>query len=288
MSLRSTPPTMAVVAALALAACSPDRALAPSATPAGASAFDITSDVPPGELVVCKKTGPAIDAATGLQIPYHFTAAFAGGSGYTTPVGTAFDLVVGQCTTVWKAGDATAAATTITIAEVNLPALAQLDSIIHYYWGPTVLGSISNAMSVTLDYSSNVHYIQFFNADKPAGPGTGTIGYWKTHPEAWPVSSIVIGGVTYSKTAAINLMLLSPKGDMTLQMFSQLVGAKLNLLMGTTASCISSAIAASDTWMASHAPGTGVAASSATWQSISSQYILLDQYNNGLLCAPHR
>ena len=40
--------------------------------------------------------------------------------------------------------------------------------------------------------------------------------------------------------------------------------------------------------MASHAPGTGVAASSATWQSISSQYILLDQYNNGLLCAPHR
>ena len=131
MSLRSTPPTMAVVAALALAACSPDRALAPSATPAGASAFDITSDVPPGELVVCKKTGPAIDAATGLQIPYHFTAAFAGGSGYTTPVGTAFDLVVGQCTTVWKAGDATAAATTITIAEVNLPALAQLDSIIH-------------------------------------------------------------------------------------------------------------------------------------------------------------
>ena len=30
-------------------------------------------------------------------------------------------------------------------------------------------------------------------------PGTGTPGFWKNHPEAWPVSSVTVGGVTYTK-----------------------------------------------------------------------------------------
>jgi len=34
-------------------------------------------------------------------------------------------------------------------------------------------------------------------------PGTGTPGYWKNHPEAWPVSSITVGGLTYTKAQAI-------------------------------------------------------------------------------------
>ncbi|MFT3894745.1 MAG: hypothetical protein QM730_24205 [Anaerolineales bacterium] len=38
------------------------------------------------------------------------------------------------------------------------------------------------------------------------GPGTGTPGYWKNHPEAWPVSSITIGEQTFTKDQAIALM----------------------------------------------------------------------------------
>src|SRR4051794_26153743 len=34
-------------------------------------------------------------------------------------------------------------------------------------------------------------------------PGTGTPGYWKNHPEAWPTQTITIGGGTYTKAAAI-------------------------------------------------------------------------------------
>jgi len=30
-------------------------------------------------------------------------------------------------------------------------------------------------------------------------PGTGTPGYWKNHPEAWPVEEITIGGVTIQR-----------------------------------------------------------------------------------------
>jgi len=34
--------------------------------------------------------------------------------------------------------------------------------------------------------------------------------------------------------------------------------------------------------------GSGVKASSHAWQQIAPTYQLLDDYNNGLLCAPHR
>src|SRR5262249_47379924 len=52
-------------------------------------------------------------------------------------------------------------------------------------------------------------------------PGTGTPGYWKNHPEAWPVSSIVVGGVTYSTGQAITVLQNVGK-DRTTAMFAAL------------------------------------------------------------------
>ena len=119
--------------------------------------------------------------------------------------------------------------------------------------------------------------------------GTGTPGYWKNHPEAWPVSSITIGGVSYTKAKAINWLNTADRGDKTVTMFRHLLSAKLNVLNGTDSSCIASTISAADAWMQTHGPvGSGVAASSAAWQQGSSLATKLDNYNNGLLCAPHR
>lgn len=122
----------------------------------------------------------------------------------------------------------------------------------------------------------------------PTGPGTGTPGYWKNHPEAWPVSSIVIGGRTYTRSEAIWLMSLGEKGDKTLTVFRHLVSAKLNVLIGTNPGCVTGAIAAADAWMALHPVGSGVDGKSAAWAEISGTATHLDDYNNGLLCAPHR
>jgi hypothetical protein len=119
-------------------------------------------------------------------------------------------------------------------------------------------------------------------------PGTGTIGFWKNHPEAWPVSSITIGGVTFTRDQAIKIMNKPVKGDMTLQLFDQLVAAKLNVLVGNDSSCISADIAAADAWLAVYPVGSKVKASSPAWALISDTQTRLDQYNNGLLCAPHR
>jgi len=122
----------------------------------------------------------------------------------------------------------------------------------------------------------------------PDNPGTGTPGYWINHPEAWPVDSITIGGVTYTKAQAIALMALPVKKDKTLTMFPALVSAKLNVIIGNDSSCISSVIASADAWMAEYPVSSGVLGSSPEWRVGDPLYQQLDWYNNGLLCAPHR
>lgn len=119
-------------------------------------------------------------------------------------------------------------------------------------------------------------------------PGTGTPGYWKNHPEAWPTQTITIGGVTYTKAAAIAWLDLVGK-DKTTTMFSSLVSAKLNVLAGNDSSCVSSTITDADVWMHTYGPvGHGIPASSLAWKLGEPLHRLMDNYNNGMLCAPHR
>jgi len=119
-------------------------------------------------------------------------------------------------------------------------------------------------------------------------PGTGTPGYWKNHPDDWPVASITIGGVTYTKAEAIGIMQMKKNSDKTYDLFRALVSAKLNVLIGNAQGCIYDTILTADDWMASHPLGSEVEANSDAWQQIAPAYEMLDDYNNGLLCAPHR
>jgi SdrD B-like domain len=119
-------------------------------------------------------------------------------------------------------------------------------------------------------------------------PGTGTPGYWKNHPEAWPVDAITIGGVSYTRAQAIEI-LEKPGKDRTLTMFSSLVPAKLNVLIGNDGSCVEGTIAAADEWMHTVGPvGSGVHPASLAWKVGEPMHRQLDNYNNGMLCAPHR
>lgn len=117
---------------------------------------------------------------------------------------------------------------------------------------------------------------------------TRTQGYWKNHPEAWPVDELTIGGVTYTKAEAINWLKTPVKDDMTIAMFYQLVAAKLNVANGCVASCIWETITTADNWMSTYGPvGSGISASSLAWGIGEPLKDSLDDYNNGLLCAPH-
>ena len=78
-----------------------------------------------------------------------------------------------------------------------------------------------------------------FTASGFSNPGTGTPGYWKNHPEAWPVSSVMVGGVEYTKDAAIGILNSPVSKDKTYTMFSSLVPAMLNVKIGNDNTCVS-------------------------------------------------
>jgi hypothetical protein len=150
---------------------------------------------------------------------------------------------------------------------------------------------------VTLSWDNPSAAVEFGNVyncapPPPPSPGTGTPGYWKNHPEAWPVDEIVIGGITYSKDEAIDLMGSPEKGDKTYTLFRALVAAKLNGLIGNDTSCVEDTIAAADEWLSDHPPGSGVKAGgkNSPWRDAEPEplYEKLDAYNNGGLCAPAR
>jgi hypothetical protein len=72
-------------------------------------------------------------------------------------------------------------------------------------------------------------------------------------------------------------------------MFSSMVPAKLNVIIGNDRSCVDTTIAAADKWMIAYGPvGSNVHASSFAWKVGEPLHRLLDNYNNGMLCAPHR
>lgn len=134
--------------------------------------------------------------------------------------------------------------------------------------------------------TDDVNYIGL--GDSGEQPGTGTAGYWKNHPEAWPVEEIIVGGMIHSRDDAIELMRTPGKGDKTYNMFRTLVAAMLNVMIGNDSSCIEDVIVAADDWMALYPVGSGVRANSDAWQENQWLHQALDQYNNGLLCAPPR
>jgi hypothetical protein len=146
----------------------------------------------------------------------------------------------------------------------------------------------NSVATVTLTEAADATTDFGFYVKPVAQPGTGTPGYWKNHPDAWPVNSITVGGVTYSKEEALSWLERVGK-DRTITMFSSLVPAMLNVAIGNDKSCVASTIAAANDWMAIYGPvGKGVHASSYAWKVGEPLHRLLDNYNNGALCAPHR
>jgi hypothetical protein len=138
----------------------------------------------------------------------------------------------------------------------------------------------ANETNLTTDFG--------FNHPPVRSPGTGTPGYWKNHPEAWPVASLTIGGIVYTQAQILPYMDEDPK-DKTTTIFRALVAAKLNVLIGNDDSCIAGTIASADTWLATYGPvGRGIRANSLAWRQGEPLYRTLDNYNNGMLCAPAR
>jgi hypothetical protein len=162
------------------------------------------------------------------------------------------------------------------------------DSYINQAFPMTNYGSDASLATRFLNDLSKQSLFLFEIPDVPTNPGTGTPGYWMNHPDAWPLDEITIGGVIYSKTDAIGFMKDPVKGDKTYTMFPALVATKLNLLIGNDPECVEETVTEADNWMAMYPVGSGVTGNSDAWKDGEPLYWMLDEYNNGLLCAPSR
>lgn len=128
----------------------------------------------------------------------------------------------------------------------------------------------------------------FFFTVLPCGSTcTLTQGYWKNHPEAWPVASLALGARTYSASELLDILNQPPSGGNGLvSLAHQLIAAKLNLARGADGTALGTAVADADALIGSLVVppvGSGFLASSAT----SALTTILDDYNSGVTGPGH-
>jgi hypothetical protein len=109
---------------------------------------------------------------------------------------------------------------------------------------------------------------------------TYTQGYWKNHSEAWPVSSLTLGTVSYTQGELLAILGEPVKGNGLISLAHQLIAAELNVASGANASAISATIAAANAMIGGLVVppvGSGYLAPSST----GALNTALDDWNNG-------
>jgi len=116
----------------------------------------------------------------------------------------------------------------------SLPSKNNPDSTV-FSWTPTSTGSVSITFTATDNSSvSTTCAVTIHVTSCPHGGG-----YWKNNSSAWPVQSLMLGTVTYTKAQLITI-LNTPVGrgnnaDASLILADQLIPAKLSIAAGAVA-----------------------------------------------------
>ena len=111
-----------------------------------------------------------------------------------------------------------------------------------------------------------------------------TQGYWKNHPESWPVTQLTLGGVTYTQTQLMNLFNKPVGNDASLNLAHQLISAQLNLAAGVNPPPqVSQAITAANSLLSTYSGSLPykVKTTSTVGQQMVQLASTLDYFNNG-------
>jgi hypothetical protein len=110
-------------------------------------------------------------------------------------------------------------------------------------------------------------------------------GYWKNHPDDFPVTALLIGCQTYTQAELLAILETPVKGDATLILARQLIAAKLNIFNGSDPTPIAGAISQADALLCTFSGKLpyGVKPSSADGQAMTALASTLDDYNDSLL-----
>ncbi|HEV8360151.1 MAG TPA: Ig-like domain repeat protein [Candidatus Thermoplasmatota archaeon] len=122
-----------------------------------------------------------------------------------------------------------------------------------------------------------------------------TIGYWKTHEEAWidgetgdPITELTLGDQVYTKEELLDILNTPGNGDASVILAKQLIGAKLSILvLGSGSGPVDDAIANADALLSGY--GDQLPYHLKTNKPPGSYMVenatILDDYNNGILTA---
>ena len=171
-----------------------------------------------------------------------------------------------------------------------------------------VLGELFDESGVTTDYTAELSQSQQVvvhgytegdasNAESAFTPDllssttasnncTFTVGYWKNHPGAWPVTTLTLGTVVYTQAQLLQILNQAPAGNGLVILAHQLIAAKLNIANGADGSVVAATIANADALIGSMVIppiGGGYLAPSTTNTDTDE----LDDFNNGLTGPGH-
>ena len=71
-------------------------------------------------------------------------------------------------------------------------------------------------------------------------------GYWRNHPDAWPVTSLTLGTVTYQAAELMAILDDPARGNGLVILVHQLIAAKLNIANGADPSAVQQAVTDAD------------------------------------------
>jgi hypothetical protein len=110
-------------------------------------------------------------------------------------------------------------------------------------------------------------------------------GFWKNQPEAWPVTELQLGNVTYNQQELLSILGQPVGGNGLVLLAHQLIAAKLNIANGTDGSCIHQTLADADSLIGDLVVppvGNGYLKP----RDAAGIAGVLGSYNEGNLCAP--
>ena len=122
----------------------------------------------------------------------------------------------------------------------------------------------------------------------PTPTPTGCVfgqGYWKNHPEAWPVTELQLGNTTYTQDQLLAILREPVRGNGILILAKQEIAAKLNIANGADGSCVQQTLADADALIGDLViPPIGDGYLSP--RNVQPTAGILGDFNEGGLCAP--
>ncbi len=115
---------------------------------------------------------------------------------------------------------------------------------------------------------------------------TFTLDYWRTHPDAWPATSLTLGTVTYNQPDLLAILNRPAGGNGLVILAHQLIATKLSIMNRADPTAVTASTAAADALIGGLV-SPAVGNDSLTPASVNGLATTLDQFNNGLIGPGH-